>query len=55
MATAEQDLATARRWLHEVVNQHDLNAVPEIISDWQTRHDNAELLGDALSRQSDLR
>jgi hypothetical protein len=33
MATAEQNLATARRWLLEVFNNHDLDAVPEVIAD----------------------
>ena len=33
MATAEQNLATSRRWLLEVFNEHLLDAVPEIIAD----------------------
>ena len=32
MATPERNLATARRWLLEVFNSHDLDAIPEIIS-----------------------
>ncbi|MCA2230318.1 ester cyclase [Nonomuraea aurantiaca] len=32
MDIAQRNLATSRRWLLEVFNNHDLDAVPEIIS-----------------------
>lgn len=33
MATSEENLATSRRWLLEVYNKRQLDAVPEIIAD----------------------
>jgi hypothetical protein len=33
MATPEQNLATSRRWLLEVFNERQLDAVPDIIAD----------------------
>jgi predicted ester cyclase len=33
IATPEQNLATSRRWLLEVFNERQLDAVPEIIAD----------------------
>lgn len=45
MATAERNLATARRWLLEVFNNHDLDAVAQIVADTYTNHGTTALRG----------
>lgn len=45
MASPEANLATARRWLLEVFNSHDLDAVPEIISPDYTNYGTTEQAG----------
>jgi hypothetical protein len=38
MATPDQNLATARRWLLEVFNNRDFDAIPEIIATSYINH-----------------
>ena len=45
MSTVEQNLATARRWLLEVFNDHDLDAVPEIVADTYWNYGTTTLTG----------
>lgn len=45
MATPEANLATARRWLLEVFNDHDLEAVPEIIAPTYTNYGTTDAVG----------
>lgn len=45
MATSDANLATARRWLLEVFNSHDLMAVPEIISPDYTNYGTTDEVG----------
>ena len=45
MATAEQNLATSRRWLLDVFNKHDLDAIPEIIADTYWNYGTTTLKG----------
>jgi predicted SnoaL-like aldol condensation-catalyzing enzyme len=45
VTTAEQNVVTARRWLLEVFNDHDLDAVPEIIADTYRNYGTTALTG----------
>ena len=45
MTTEERNLATARRWLLEVFNNHDLDAVPEIVADTYWNYGTTTLKG----------
>ena len=57
MSPADRNLATARRWLLEVFNSHDVGAVPEIIADDYTNFGTTDLkgveAGEAVITQSD--
>jgi predicted SnoaL-like aldol condensation-catalyzing enzyme len=50
MATAAENLATARRWLLEVFNNHNLNAVQEIIADSYWNYGTTALKGIAAGQ-----
>lgn len=45
MATPAQNLATSRRWLLEIFNDHDLDAVPEIIAPTYTNYGTTDQVG----------
>src|ERR1700730_10964763 len=45
MASPDQNLATARRWLLEVFNNRDFDAIPEIVADDYTNHGTTALRG----------
>jgi predicted ester cyclase len=50
MANPDQNLATACRWLLEVFNNRDFDAIPEIIADMYVNHGTTTLRGPAAGR-----
>lgn len=51
MATPEQNLVTSRRWLLEVFNERQLDAVPDIIADDYRNFGTTDATGIEAGRQ----